>query len=262
METHLIFSKNECFSDPVIVGGLPLSPVTRQGLALRFLADYLANTDRKAESVFSTSANGHVLALAARDPAFRAMLEEADHIDADGMPLVLASRYLATRALPERIATTDFIHDVALTVKGQPVRFFLLGASAEENQGAIQRLRHLYPYLHIDGHHGYYDPRDEAALVGRILDFQTDLLWVGLGLPREHAFVLRQRKNLRGVTWIKTCGGLFNFLSGSRSRAPLWVQNIGMEWVWRMLQEPSRLAPRYVTTNGEALRLLWRHRAR
>ena len=262
METRLIFSKNDYRSDTVMVGGLPIVPATRQGLALCFLSDYLANLDRAADPVFSTSANGHVLALAARDPAFRAMLYEADHIDADGMPLVLASRFLAAKSLPERVATTDFIHDVALTVKGQPVRFFLLGASPEENQGAVQRLRHLYPYLHIEGHHGYYEPCDEMGIVRRILDFKTDFLWVGLGLPREHAFVLRQRTNLRGVTWIKTCGGLFNFLSGSRSRAPLWIQNIGMEWLWRMLQEPSRLAPRYLTTNGEALRLLWRHRAR
>lgn len=244
-----------------MMGGLPLIPVTRHELAERFLTDWLRNQDRSARPVFSTSANGHVLALAARDQKFLEMLQTADHIDADGMPLVLASRFLASRPLPERIATTDFIHDVARIVADHPVRFFLLGASEEENRAAVERLRCLYPSLVVAGHHGFYAVHEEAAIVRQIQEFRTDLLWVGLGLPREHDFVMRQRGKLYGVTWIKTCGGLFNFLSGTRSRAPLWLQNIGMEWLWRMMQEPKRLGLRYISTNGTALRLLWQHRA-
>lgn len=246
----------------VMVGGLPIHRATRAELAQAFMRDWRSNQDRVARPVFSSSANGNVLALAARDPAFRAMLCEADHIDADGMPLVIASRYLAHDALPERIATTDFIHDVARAAAGHGIRFFLLGAHETENGRAVDTLRRLYPALAIAGHHGYFGPEDEPAVLERIREFRTDLLWVGLGVPREHAFALRNRDALRGVTWIKTCGGLFNFLSGSRPRAPLWVQNAGFEWLWRTLQEPARLGPRYLATNGEAIRLMWRHRER
>lgn len=249
-------------SATVTIGGLQIHSATRAELAACFMADWRANRTRSALPVFSTSANGHVLALAARDMEFRAMLDQANHIDADGMPLVIASRYLARKALPERIATTDFIHDVARAAAGEPVRFFLLGASESENAEARAKLRALYPSLAMAGHHGFFNEGEEANIVAQIQTFKTDLLWVGLGVPREHRFVLRNREALRGVTWIKTCGGLFNFLSGSRKRAPLWVQQSGFEWLWRTLQEPARLGPRYLATNGEALRLMWRHRER
>lgn len=257
-----MIATEEIPDDIVMVGGLPIYRATRMQLAQRFITDWRANQGRVARPVFSTSANGNVLALAARDPAFHAMLREATHIDADGMPLVIASRYLARNALPERIATTDFIHDVARVAASHPVRFFLLGAREDENERAIQRLRQLYPALLLSGHHGYFGRDDEPMVLKRIRDFRTDLLWVGLGVPREHAFALRHRDALRGVTWIKTCGGLFNFLSGSRPRAPIWLQNSGFEWLWRAMQEPARLGPRYLATNGEALRLMWRHRER
>ena len=244
----------------VNIGGVPIDCLTRSELTQKFLHDLSENKGRDRLPVFSTSANGHVLALAERNEAFRDMLLQADHIDADGMPLVIASRYLARRALPERIATTDFIHDLAKLSAKTELRFFLLGATADENARAIATLKALYPRLNISGYHGFWGDADAHSVMERIKASEPDILWVGLGVPREHAFVLRFREELRGVTWIKTCGGLFNFLSGSRKRAPLWMQAMGFEWAWRMAQEPKRLGPRYVLTNGKALQLLWRYR--
>lgn len=248
--------------DTIIIGGLPIYKATRAAFAHQFLHDWQENKGKNNRPRFSTSANGHVLALAARDELFRSLLETADHIDADGMPLVIASRYWANQALPERIATTDFIHDVAKVAHGKPIRFFLLGSDRETNAAAVAVLRRLYPWLVVDGHHGYFNAESEANLVETINNFRPDLLWVGLGVPREHQFVLRYRDQLRGVTWLKTCGGLFNFLAGQRRRAPRILQNIGLEWAWRIMQEPVRLGPRYWATNGEALRLMWRYRVR
>jgi exopolysaccharide biosynthesis WecB/TagA/CpsF family protein len=245
----------------VNIGGLPITKMTRFEMAQEFLRDYHCNPDEKRLPRFSTSANGHVLALAERDAEFRRVLLEADHIDADGMPLVIASRYLAHDRLPERIATTDFIHDVAKTMMESTARFYLLGATPANNAKAIDELRSAYPWLAISGHHGYFDSADEENILTSIRSFKPDLLWVGLGVPREHEFVVRNRNKLCGITWIKTCGGLFDFLAGERRRAPLWVQHIGLEWLWRMAQEPARLGPRYWSTNGEALRLMWRYRS-
>lgn len=247
--------------ETINIGGLPIAKATRAGLAEIFLRDWRTQCDPQKIPRFSTSANGHILALAERDPEFRHMLLQADHIDADGMPIVIASQYLSYNQLPERIATTDFIHDVARVVKDCNVRFYLLGASAETNEKAAAALRLAYPWLTIDGHHGYFNRDEEPCVLTAIQRFRPDLLWVGMGVPREHDFVLRNRNKLCGVTWIKTCGGLFDFLAGRRKRAPVWLQKIGLEWLWRMAQEPARLGPRYWATNGEALRLMWRHRA-
>lgn len=245
----------------VMVGGLPITKTTRIGLAQAFLDDLEQTRRRPAVPKYSTSANGHVLALAAKDARFRKMIEAAAHIDADGMPLVIASRYWAADALPERIATTDFIHDVAQVSQGSEVRFFLLGAKRDINTAAVSFLRARYPWLIVEGHHGYFSQCDEPDVLKVIHTFKPDLLWVGLGVPREHEFVLRHRDQLCGVTWIKTCGGLLDFLAGQRRRAPLWLQKMGFEWLWRLAQEPARLGPRYWATNGQALRLLWQHRA-
>lgn len=244
------------------IGGLPIYAVKREEFACEFLQDLASNEARNVLPKISTSANGHVLALADLKPEFRTLLMQADHIDADGMPLVIASRLLSSRALPDRIATTDFIHDIAKKSQERRIRFFLLGATKQENDAAQARLRFLYPDLILSGHHGYFHEDEKAIIIDQINAFRTDLLWVGLGIPREHQFAVKNRAQLRGVTWIKTCGGLFNFLSGSRKRAPLTMQKLGLEWVWRALQEPSRLGPRYLSTNHEALRVLWRYRER
>jgi len=245
----------------VFIGGLPITKTNRIGMAQQFLSDFRGNHDRKSLPRYSTSANGHVLALAEGDIEFRKMVLEADHIDADGMSLVIASRILARDRLPERIATTDFIHDVARIVEKHDVRFYFLGATPANNAKAVDVLRAAYPWLTITGHHGFFNRTDEKSILTSIQSFKPDILWVGLGVPREHEFVVRNRDKLCGITWIKTCGGLFDFLAGARRRAPLWVQNIGLEWLWRMAQEPARLGPRYWSTNGAALRLMWRYRA-
>ena len=244
------------------VGGLPIYAVKREEFACEFLKDLVSNQKRDKLPKISASANGHVLALAELKPEFRTLLMQADHIDADGMPLVIASHLISRRPLPDRIATTDFIHDIAKKASERRIRFFLLGSTEQENLAAQARLQHLYPNLILSGHHGYFGEDDDANIVDRINAFQTDLLWVGLGVPREHEFALKNREKLHGVTWIKTCGGLFNFLSGSRKRAPLVLQKLGLEWAWRALQEPGRLGPRYLSTNHEALRLMWRYRER
>ena len=84
-----------------------------------------------------------------------------------------------------------------------------------------------------------------------------DYLWDGLGVPYEQAFVDEFLPRLCSVGGIKTSGGLFNYLSGSRSRAPRWMQNVGLEWAWRIWLEPRRLLWRYLTTNPRALYLLF-----
>jgi exopolysaccharide biosynthesis WecB/TagA/CpsF family protein len=203
-----------------------------------------------------TSANGQVLSLAARDPAFRAALERADAIDADGMPLVIASRLLCQQPLPERVATTDFFHDLAAVSAERKLTFYMLGATAAENARAIESVRVRYPGLNVKGRHGYFSQHEEEHIVADIQGAGADVLWVGLGVPREHLFVQRNLRNLTGVTWVKTCGGLFNFLSGTNSRAPIFIQDVGLEWAYRLMLEPRRLFWRYAVTNCHSLYLM------
>jgi len=170
------------------------------------------------------------------------------------MPLVYFSRLKHESPLPERVATTDFFHDAARVAEIHGMSFYLLGGEGAENARAARAVRRHYPGLRIAGaRHGYFDPAEEGDIVAEIRDSGADVLWVGLGVPREQAFMVRNRSRLEGLTWIKSCGGLFNFLSGTRRRAPVWMQRAGLEWSFRLAQEPRRLAVRYALTNVHAL---------
>jgi exopolysaccharide biosynthesis WecB/TagA/CpsF family protein len=103
-------------------------------------------------------------------------------------------------------------------------------------------------------HHGYFPAVQNADVCKAVVDSGAEVLWMALGKPRQEFWSIENRERLRGVAWIKTCGGLYAFLAGRR-RAPLWVQNVGLEWKFRGLQEPPRLGWRYLVTNTHAM---WR----
>jgi exopolysaccharide biosynthesis WecB/TagA/CpsF family protein len=204
-----------------------------------------------------TSANGEVLARAAANPAIAALFASADQVVADGQPLVLASRLLCRVPLPERVATTDLFHDAARLAENEGHSFYLFGASESENARAAAAVAARYPRLRIAGRsHGYLSGADLQARIEEINRLAPDVLWVGLGVPREQEFVRDHAHQLGNVGVVKTAGGLFNFLSGRNRRAPRWMQRIGLEWLWRASVEPARLLPRYLRTNPVAVFLL------
>lgn len=206
---------------------------------------------------FFTSANGNVLSRYASTPEFRAMIDSADAVDADGQPLVIASRWMTRTPIPERAATTDVFHDVAAAAAAKGLSFYLLGGSEEINQIAVEKTAAKNPGLVIAGRrNGYFQPEDETAVIAAINAARPDVLWVGLGVPNEHAFVVRNRARLTSVGVIKTCGGLFDFVAGKNSRAPAWMQTYSLEWAYRLWLEPRRLFWRYATTNVHTLYLL------
>ncbi|MDC9826318.1 WecB/TagA/CpsF family glycosyltransferase [Devosia sp. ZB163] len=245
----------------VMVGGFRTAVLNRHQLAERMLADCLeARAQRQVwrpKLIFSS--NGQGIALAASDSAFAAAMDEADIIHADGMPVVFASRLTST-PLPERIATTDFFHNAAQVAAEHGLRFFLLGGAEEENAAAAEAIRRQYPTLQLVGrHHGYFGPEQDEAVCRMVRDSGADVLWIALGKPMQEHWSVRNRDRLRGVGWIKTCGGLFSFLIGSARRAPQPIQDLGLEWLHRLLRDPRRLFWRYLTTNPVALyQLLFR----
>ncbi|MDX2236150.1 MAG: WecB/TagA/CpsF family glycosyltransferase [Hyphomonadaceae bacterium] len=241
----------------VRVGGFDTIIATRKALAAHMVRDCLAaRADPRALPKLVFSSNGQGIALAGADPAFAAAMAQADMIHADGMPVVHAARLLTRTPLPERIATTDFFHDAAQAACAARLRFFLLGGDALQNERACEAARRLHPGLAIVGNRdGYFPDSETDAVCRQIRDSGADVLWVALGKPKQELWSLAHRDRLRGVGWIKTCGGLYAFLAGDAARAPRWMQRAGLEWAHRMGQEPGRLAGRYLTTNAHAL---WR----
>lgn len=134
--------------------------------------------------------------------------------------------------------------------------FFLLGGEEEVNKECAELLESKYPGLKIAGrHHGYFD--DVDAIAKAIGDSRADVVWVGLGKPLEQEISLKLR-SLVNTSWIITCGGCFNFVTGKYKRAPLWMQRLNLEWLHRLSSNPRKLFWRYLITNPHALYLMMR----
>lgn len=243
----------------VRLGGLDTIIATGRELASLMVDDCLAARGQARLPRLVFSSNGQGISLAGRDPEFARAMQAADIVHADGMPVVLASRWLTRTPLPERIATTDFFHQAAEAAIPHGLRFYMLGATEERNAAVCRAIARLYPDLKIVGrHHGYFPDSDSAAICADIVARGTDVLWVALGKPRQELWSVANRERLRGVGWLKTCGGLYGFLTAEEKRAPRWAQRAGLEWLFRAAQDPRRLGWRYLVTNPHAFYRLLR----
>jgi exopolysaccharide biosynthesis WecB/TagA/CpsF family protein len=241
----------------ITLGGLRLAVLDIEQTA-NFMVGAVFPERCVSRPLYLTSANGEVLARCSTEPMTERLFRAADLINADGQPLVTVSRLRSKPPLPQRVATTDLFHVVARKAAAARLTFYMFGADEAENALAVDNVRKMYPDLKIVGHsHGYLKGDALRAKVDEINALAPDYLWVALGVPYEQAFVEEFTPRLFNVGVIKTSGGLFNFLSGSRARAPRWMQVAGLEWAWRIWLEPRRLFWRYLTTNPRALYLLF-----
>jgi len=241
----------------VMVGGLRTARLSRRDMMTMMVAECAAaRVDKNALPKLIFTANGHSIALAATDANFRAQLDRADMIHADGQPVVLASRWLTRTPVPERTATTDFFHDGAIAASAHGLSFYLLGATEDVNAACAEIMRQRYPNLRIAGRrNGYFSHAEEAAICEDINASGADIVWVGLGVPLEQEFCVRNKYRLR-AGWLVTAGGCFNFVTGHYARAPEWMQRAGLEWLYRVWREPKRLWLRYAITNPVALAMM------
>jgi N-acetylglucosaminyldiphosphoundecaprenol N-acetyl-beta-D-mannosaminyltransferase len=189
------------------------------------------------------SANVDQLIRHRNDPAFRKTYELADLVVPDGMPVVWSSR-LAGRPVAERVTGIDLMLGLCQRASVGGYRCFLLGSQPEICTQAAEVLQQNLAGLLVCGcHHGYF--RDDGPVVEEINLAATDILFVGMGSPRQESWLQSNFSRLRCRVAVPV-GGAFEVLAGRRRRAPALLQKSGMEWAWRMLQEPGRLGRRYL----------------
>ncbi len=239
----------------VTIGGMSVARLRRDELAALMQADVArARGGERTVPRVVTSANGSVIAAYNRDAEYRALIDRADVVDADGMPIVFASRLFCREPLEERIATTDFLLDAAALAAHENIRFFFLGSRPGVAARAAEHLRSRFPGLKVVGvRHGFFPPEAAEDICERVRASGADVLWVGMGSPAQERFAVEHRHLLGGVAWIRTCGGLFDHYGGGVSRAPKWMQAAGLEWLYRAAREPVRLGWRYLVTSPVAI---------
>jgi N-acetylglucosaminyldiphosphoundecaprenol N-acetyl-beta-D-mannosaminyltransferase len=192
-----------------------------------------------------------------RDPELRAAVVGCDLINADGQPVVWLSR-LVGRPLKERVAGIDLFEQLMARCAARGLRPFLLGASEPVVAQVVAVLQNRHTGLQLAGwRSGYWATAEEPAVIAQIKNARPDVLCVALGSPRQELFLRRWKQELQ-APFLMGVGGSFDVVAGIKRRAPLWMQRGGLEWFYRLAQEPRRLWRRYLVDDWQFLPLAWR----
>jgi N-acetylglucosaminyldiphosphoundecaprenol N-acetyl-beta-D-mannosaminyltransferase len=190
-----------------------------------------------------------------RDRRLRDDVLSSDIVLADGASVVLAG-WILRRPLPERVAGIDLMLGMLERGGRHQYRVFCLGASEGVLRATTERIARDYPGVNVVGcHHGYFEPHEEAEVAATITAAKADILLVGMSSPKKEAFLARWSAQLR-VPVCHGVGGAFDVMAGRVQRAPVLWQRLGLEWLYRLRQEPGRLWRRYLVTNTLFCRML------
>jgi len=191
------------------------------------------------------------------DEQLRRSVLQSELVTADGQAVVWASRLL-NDPVPARVAGIDLMHSLFARAELKGYRVYILGAKREVLDRAVTRIRYIYPDLAIVGHRdGYYDESEEELIAADIAAAQPHILFVAMSSPRKEYFLARRRETMK-VPFVMGVGGSIDVVAGLRRRAPVILQRLGLEWLFRLLQEPRRLGRRYLTTNTRFVLLVTR----
>jgi N-acetylglucosaminyldiphosphoundecaprenol N-acetyl-beta-D-mannosaminyltransferase len=248
---------------PVAILGVPFDTVTTEETV-----EIIARMIESRTPHYLATANVDFLVQASKDVELRRILFDAHLVLCDGTPLVWASRLLGN-ALPERVAGSDLAPLLMKIAAEKGHRVYFLGAEPEVCKLAVEKVQAQFPGIQIVGHDSPpYKPlleMDHEGIAARIRAAKPDLLLVGFGCPKQEKWISMHYQNL-GVPVSVGVGGTIDFLAGHRKRAPRWMQQSGVEWIFRMAQEPRRLFKRYCHDlwffAGAIAKQWWRLRAR
>jgi N-acetylglucosaminyldiphosphoundecaprenol N-acetyl-beta-D-mannosaminyltransferase len=202
--------------------------------------------------------NAHTLNLAAREPAYRQLLNRGHCVLGDGTGVRWAARVRGV-AMKANLNGTDLVPRLFRDASDQGYRYFLLGATAETIARAAANAQDRFPGWTLAGHHhGYIDMHDSPGVIQQINDARPHMLLVGMGNPLQEQWIDRHLDKLRVPLCLGT-GGLFDHWAGNLRRAPRWVRRLGYEWAQLLVQQPHKWR-RYLLGNPAFLWRMIRHR--
>ncbi len=188
------------------------------------------------------------------DQGLRSSVEACDIINIDGMGVVWGARLLGQH-VPERVAGVDLFHELLSLSADKDYPVFLLGAEPEVVETTVQKISKQFPNLNVAGYHHGFFWEDEDSVVLKIKESGAKLLFVAITSPKKENFINQWQDQL-GVDFVMGVGGTFDVVAGKVKRAPKWMQETGLEWFYRIIQEPRRMWKRYLVTNSRFLWLL------
>lgn len=205
--------------------------------ALKKVEEFITNTQNgeTTRQVFFT--NVHSIHLSRKDPDLQTVINKADMVLPDGSGLMIAGKLLG-KPIRENLNGTDFTPRVCQMAEARGWSVYLLGAREDIVERCYRKMQTRFPELQLKGyHHGYFDDKEEEAVIDEINNSKPDILLIALGSPLQEKWIAGHASRLNaGVCF--AVGGLFDFISEEKPRAPLWMRKLGMEWLFRFMQDP------------------------
>jgi N-acetylglucosaminyldiphosphoundecaprenol N-acetyl-beta-D-mannosaminyltransferase len=236
------------FESTAPVLGTPVA-MTRYEDAVRMILECAAEADR---AYLVAAANTHLVTLASRSREYAAALAKFDFIVPDGMPLIWYLNFLEGADLTDRVYGPELMSR-CLAASGTEQRHFFLGSSDTMRERLQEVLQRRFPELTIVGGYsppfGDWDDAEDAKICRAIRRSEAQLVWVGLGCPRQEEFLARMKDRLPWGVYLAV-GAAFSLISGAVPQAPKFLQKRGLEWAFRLWAEPRRLWRRYLVHNS------------
>ena len=221
------------------------------------VVDELIQAIRTGERGTLCTVNVAILMMMRSNVRLQRFVEASRWTVADGQPLVWAS-YLGQQPLPERVTGIDLIDLLCARAVRERIGVYFLGADDKTVRTTADVLRNRHLGLDVRGcADGYFSPEQALARARDVAESGADILFVAMGVPRQEYFIEEQWENF-GARVVIGVGGSFDVIAGLRRRAPSYIQRAGLEWAYRLVQEPRRLFRRYLVTNSQFLGLMAR----
>jgi N-acetylglucosaminyldiphosphoundecaprenol N-acetyl-beta-D-mannosaminyltransferase len=200
--------------------------------------------------------NAEKIAIMQTDLQLREYVNHSDLINPDGIGVIWASKILG-KPLKERVAGIDLMIKIVELAHKKDYKVFFLGAKEDVVKSVVDKYTKQYSSNIIAGYrNGYFKKEEEQGIAKVIANSGANILFVAISSPAKENFLYENKKLLEKVNFVMGVGGSFDVVSGKVKRAPLWMQNFGLEWFYRFTQEPRRMWKRYLTGNAKFILLV------
>jgi N-acetylglucosaminyldiphosphoundecaprenol N-acetyl-beta-D-mannosaminyltransferase len=217
-------------------------------LDLRQTVERCRQVIEENQFTYQVSINAAKVVAMRKDASLREVIDKCELVSPDGVPIVWASRLLGD-PLPGRVNGTDLMYELFELAAREGYGVYILGARAEVLETAVRNLRAQYPGLPISGYRdGYFSDAESPSVAASIRASGAKILFVAISSPKKEYWLGEYGREL-GVPFVMGVGGSIDIVAGVTRRAPPSWQRWGLEWFWRLLQEPRRLLGRYLVTN-------------
>lgn len=220
---------------PIKILGVPVHPYTMKGAVEKILERV-----SQSKKTFVVTANAEIIMMGQSDDEYMEILNNAALVLPDGAGTVWAGRKLGYE-VPERVAGYDLFLNLMTEAAQKKLKVFFFGSAPGVAEEAKQKCEMLYPGVSIVGcRDGYFKEEDNLAIVEEINNSGADLLFVALGAPKQEKWLAKFQDILK-PSLLMGIGGSFDVVAGKMERAPKWMQDASLEWLFRLYKQPSRL---------------------